>query len=809
VLATSTSTPLCTIEAARRFPIATTVQYGYAFADASGQRNAPATDKQAQSFRSVQTISPIAAPRTRLDFPASSPEKPMSAESKCPFPHMRKAQTNVSWWPNQLNLAMLHQHSSLSDPMVENFDYAAEFKTLDLDAVVADLHALMTDSQDWWPADYGHYGPLFIRMAWHAAGTYRIYDGRGGASAGEQRFAPLNSWPDNGNLDKARRLLWPIKQKYGKKLSWADLMILAGNVALESMGFKTFGFGGGRADIWEPQDIDWGPESAWLGDERYSGDRDLANPLAAVQMGLIYVNPEGPNGKPDPLGSARDIRETFKRMAMDDAETVALIAGGHTFGKAHGAGDAKHVSAEPEGANIEELGLGWRNSYESGIGAHTITSGLEGAWKPHPTTWDMGYFETLFGYEWELTKSPAGAQQWKPKNDAGNGTVEDAHDQSKRHAPMMLTSDLALRFDPAYEKISRRFMANPAEFADAFARAWFKLTHRDMGPITRYLGKLVPKETLIWQDPIPAVDHALVNAADVAALKKKILDSNVSVRELVTTAWASASTFRGSDSRGGANGARIRFAPQSGWEVNRPGELAGTLAKLEKIRADFNASAANGKKISLADLIVLGGSAAIEAAAKKAGYAITVPFAPGRMDASLDDTDVQSFSVLEPIGDAFRNYVRKGFENRTTELLVDKANLLKLTAPEMTVLVGGLRALDANWDGSKHGVLTKNPGALGNDFFVNLLDMRNAWQRVDGSDVVFEARDRTSGDVRWTATIADLVFGSNAQLRAIAEVYAASDGEEAFVHDFVDAWTKVMQLDRFDLPSRRSDESRM
>jgi len=724
----------------------------------------------------------------------------MTAESKCPFPSgARRAQSNAQWWPNQLNLAILHQHSSLSDPMIEDFDYAKEFQSLDLDAVIKDLHALMTDSQDWWPADYGHYGPLFIRMAWHSAGTYRIADGRGGASAGEQRFAPLNSWPDNGNLDKARRLLWPIKQKYGRKLSWADLMILAGNVALDSMGFKTFGFGGGREDIWEPQNIDWGPEAKWLGDERYSGDRELANPLAAVQMGLIYVNPEGPNGKPDPVGSARDIRETFARMAMNDEETVALVAGGHTFGKCHGAGDVKHVGAEPEGANIEQLGLGWANSLGGGHGAHAITSGLEGAWTPTPTKWDNGYFETLFGYEWELTKSPAGAHQWKPKGNTGADTVPDAHDPKKRHAPMMTTADLALRMDPAYEKISRHYMAHPKEFADAFARAWFKLTHRDMGPINRYLGPLVPKESLIWQDPVPAVDHPLVDAQDIAALKAKVLASGLSVPQLVNTAWASASTFRGSDKRGGANGARIRLAPQKDWEVNDPAALAKTLATLESIQKDFNAVQSGGKKISLADLIVLGGCAAIEAAAKKAGHDISVPFSPGRMDASLEHTDVHSFAVLEPVGDGFRNYVRKGFESSTSDLLVDKANLLNLTAPEMTVLVGGLRALDANAGHSQHGVFTKRPGTLTNDFFVNLLDMRTAWQKSASDGSVFEGRDRKTGEAKWTATVADLVFGSNAQLRALAEVYAASDGQAAFVHDFVEAWTKVMNLDRFDL----------
>jgi len=725
-------------------------------------------------------------------------------ESQCPFGGAaRKARTNAQWWPQQLDLSVLHQHSALSDPMVEDFDYAAEFKTLDLDAVMKDLTALMTDSQDWWPADYGHYGPLFVRMAWHSAGTYRIFDGRGGAGAGEQRFAPLNSWPDNGNLDKARRLLWPIKQKYGRKLSWADLMILAGNAALESMGFKTFGFGGGREDIWEPQNIDWGPEATWLGDERYSGERDLANPLAAVQMGLIYVNPEGPNGKPDPLASARDIRVTFARMAMDDEETVALIAGGHTFGKAHGAGDAKLVGAEPEGANIEQLGLGWHSTHASGVGAHAITSGLEGAWKPNPTTWDMGYFETLFGYEWELTKSPAGAHQWKPKNNGGANTVVDAHDPAKRHAPMMLTSDLALRFDPAYEKISRRYLANPAQFADAFARAWFKLTHRDMGPVTRYLGKLVPKETLIWQDPVPALDHALVDAADIAALKAKLRASGLSTRQLVTTAWASASTFRGSDKRGGANGARIRLAPQKDWEVNRPAELAQVLRTLDGIRQEFDAAQRDGKRISLADLIVLGGCAAIEAAAEKAGHPIVVPFTPGRTDATAEQTDVDAFAVLEPLADPFRNYVRRGFEARSAELLLDKANLLTLTAPETTVLLGGLRALEATAGDERHGVFTERGGTLSNDFFVNLLDMRTAWSRSASDTHVFEGRDRKTGAVKWTATLADLVFGSNAQLRAISEVYASSDANDVFVADFVRAWDKVMNLDRFDVKGRR------
>jgi catalase-peroxidase len=733
----------------------------------------------------------------------------MTTETQCPVHGAAKRpasarRSNSDWWPNALNVAALHQHSELSDPMVEDFDYAQEFKTLDLDAVVKDLTALMTDPQDWWPADYGHYGPLFIRMAWHAAGTYRIYDGRGGASAGEQRFAPLNSWPDNGNLDKARRLLWPIKQKYGRKLSWADLMILAGNVALESMGFKTFGFGGGREDIWEPEQTHWGSETEWLAtsdkeNSRYSGDRELANPLAAVQMGLIYVNPEGPDGKPDPLGSGRDIRETFKRMAMNDEETVALTAGGHTFGKAHGAGDAALVGVAPEGSNIEDLGLGWKNGYESGIGAHATTSGIEGAWKPNPTTWDNGYFETLFGYEWELTHSPAGAQQWKPKGNAGADTVIDAHDPNKRHAPMMTTADMAMRMDPAYEKISRRYMANPAEFADAFARAWYKLTHRDMGPKVRYLGKLVPTEELIWQDPVPAVDHPLVDAADIAAIKAKLLASGLSVSQLVNTAWASASTFRGSDLRGGANGARLRLAPQKDWAVNQPAELAKILATLEGIQKDFNANAAGGKKVSLADLIVLGGVAAIEAAAKQGGHDVTVPFTPGRMDTTQALTDVESFAVLEPVADGFRNYTRKGDEETTAELLIDKASLLNLTAPEMTALVGGLRALDANAAHTPHGVFTQRPGTLSNDFFVNLLDMRTVWKRSEADPHVFEGRDRKTGTPKWTATISDLVFGSNAQLRALAEVYASSDGEPLFVVDFIKAWTKVMNADRFDL----------
>ena len=726
--------------------------------------------------------------------------------SKCPFAGgarpevMAKTRSNADWWPNQLNLKILHQRSSLSDPMGEAFDYAAEFKTLDLHAVVKDLTKLMTDSQEWWPADYGHYGPFFIRMAWHAAGTYRIADGRGGAGMGSQRFAPLNSWPDNGNLDKARRLLWPIKQKYGRKLSWADLFVLTGNVALDSMGFKTFGFGGGRADIWEPEeDIYWGPEGKWLDDQRYRADRQLDNPLAAVQMGLIYVNPEGPNGNPDPLGSARDIRETFARMAMNDEETVALTAGGHTFGKAHGAASPTHVGPEPEGAPIEEQGLGWINSFGSGKGVHTITSGLEGAWTPNPIKWDNGYFETLFGYEWELTKSPAGAHQWKPKGSAGAGTVPDAHDPSRRHAPMMSTADMAMRMDPAYEKISRRFMANPQEFADAFARAWFKLTHRDMGPRVRYLGPLVPKEELIWQDPVPPVDHALIDAKDIAALKARVLASGVSITELVTTAWASASTFRGSDKRGGANGARIRLAPQKDWEANQPATLAKVLGALETIQREFNASA-GAKKVSLADLIVLGGCAAIEAAAKKAGHDVTVPFTPGRTDATQAQTDVASFAVLEPVADGFRNYVRKGLEEKVAELLIDRACLMTLTAPEMTVLVGGLRALGVSGGNACHGVFTKRPGTLSNDFFVNLLDMSTKWQRSATTPGVLEGRDRSgSGAVKWTGTVVDLVFGSNSQLRALAEVYASGDAKGTFVDDFIRAWDKVMMLDRFDV----------
>ena len=736
----------------------------------------------------------------------------MSNESKCPFPHGIQHQTmasggrgNRDWWPNQLNLDMLHQRSEKSDPMGADFDYAAEFKTLDLDAVVADLTALMTDSQDWWPADWGHYGGLFIRMAWHSAGTYRISDGRGGGGSGSQRFAPLNSWPDNGNLDKARRLLWPIKQKYGRKLSWADLMILAGNVALESMGFKTFGFAGGRPDIWEPEkDINWGAEAEWLAtsdkaNSRYSGDRQLANPLGAVQMGLIYVNPEGPDGNPDPVASGRDVRETFARMAMDDEETVALVAGGHTFGKAHGAGDPKLVGAEPEGGALEDQGLGWINAFESGRGVHTTTSGIEGAWKPNPTTWDNGYFDVLFGNEWVLSKSPAGAHQWTPKDAKPEQMIPDAHDPSKSHPPMMTTADLSLRMDPAYEKISRRFHADPAAFADAFARAWFKLTHRDMGPHARYLGKLVPAETLIWQDPAPAVDHALVDANDVAALKAKVLASGLTIPQLVSTAWASASTFRGSDKRGGANGARIRLAPQKDWEANQPAQLAKVLGVLEGIKRDFDASASGGKKVSLADLIVIAGNAAVEAAAKKGGHDVTVPFSPGRTDATEAQTDADSFAPLEPKVDGFRNYVAKGFEGSEAEMLIDRANLLTLSAPEMTVLVGGLRALDANVGGAKHGVFTLRPGTLSSDFFVNLLDMRTKWKRSETNTHVLEGRDRSSGELKWTGTVSDLVFGSNAQLRALAEVYAANDAQKMFVDHFLAAWTKVMNLDRFDL----------
>jgi catalase-peroxidase len=724
----------------------------------------------------------------------------MDDKTKCPFSSGTRAYTNRDWWPNQLDLQVLHQHSTLSDPMGEAFDYAKEFKSLDLNAVIKDLHALMTDSQEWWPADFGHYGPLFIRMAWHSAGTYRIGDGRGGAGAGQQRFAPLNSWPDNANLDKARRLLWPIKQKYGRKISWADLMILAGNVALESMGFKTFGFGGGRADVWEPeQDVNWGPEAKWLADERYSGDRDLEGHLGAVQMGLIYVNPEGPNGKPDPIAAARDIRETFARMAMNDEETVALIAGGHTFGKTHGAADATLVGPEPEGSDIEEQGLGWRSKYASGKAGDAITSGLEVTWTTTPTKWSNNFFQNLFGYEWELTKSPAGAHQWTPKNGAGAGTVPDAHDPSKRRAPSMLTTDLSLRLDPAYEKISRRFYEHPDQLADAFARAWFKLTHRDMGPIERYLGPLVPKEELLWQDPIPAIDHELVGEQDIAALKAKILASGLSVSELVSTAWASASTFRGSDKRGGANGARIRLAPQKDWDVNQPAELAKVLGKLEAIQKEFNAAQSGEKKVSLADLIVLGGSAAVEKAAKDAGLDVKVPFKPGRMDASQEQTDVESFAALEPTADGFRNYVRGTPRVSVEELLVDRAQLLTLTAPEMTVLVGGLRVLGANAGKSRYGVFTRKPETLTNDFFVNLLDMSTQWQPSAGSDGVYEGRDRKTNEVKWSGTRADLIFGSHSQLRALAEVYACADSKEKFVKDFVAAWTKVMNLDRFDL----------
>ena len=724
----------------------------------------------------------------------------MTSESKCPVTGGIRVHTNRDWWPNQLNLQVLHQHSTLSNPMSEAFDYAKEFKSLDLDAVIKDLHALMTDSQDWWPADYGHYGGLFIRMAWHSAGTYRIGDGRGGAGTGQQRFAPLNSWPDNANLDKARRLLWPIKQKYGRKISWADLLILAGNVALESMGFKTFGFGGGREDTWEPaQDIYWGPEGTWLADERYTGDRDLQNPLGAVQMGLIYVNPEGPNGKPDPVAAARDIRETFARMAMNDEETVALIAGGHTFGKTHGAGDAKLVGPEPEAASIEEQGLGWKSKFGTGKGADAITGGPEVIWTATPTKWDNSFFSNLFGYEWELTKSPADAYQWKPKNGAGAGTVPDPYDPSKRRTPSMLTTDLSLRLDPAYEKISRRFFENPDQFADAFARAWFKLTHRDMGPIARYLGPLVPKETLIWQDPIPAVDHPLIGEQDIAALKTKILASGLSVSELVSTAWASASTFRGSDKRGGANGARIRLAPQKDWDINQPAQLAKVLQTLEAIQKEFNASQSGGKKVSIADLIVLGGCAAIEKAAKDGGHDVKVPFTPGRMDASQDQTDAHSFAPLEPAADGFRNYLRGKQRLSAEELLVDRAQLLTLTAPEMTVLIGGLRVLGANAGQSTHGVFTKRPGTLTNDFFVNLIDMGTQWQPSAGSEGVYEGRDPKTNEVKWTGTRVDLIFGSQSQLRALSEVYTCADSKEKFVKDFVAAWTKVMDADRFDL----------
>ena len=730
----------------------------------------------------------------------------MDFDSKCPFAgNVTKntaagSQDNANWWPEQLNLKILHQHSNLSDPMDEKFDYAEEFKSLDLQAVVNDLTALMTDSQDWWPADYGHYGPFFVRMAWHAAGTYRIYDGRGGAGTGSQRFAPINSWPDNGNLDKARRLLWPIKQKYGRKLSWADLVVLTGNVALDSMGFNTFGFAGGRVDIWEPEDdIYWGPETTWLGNARYKGDRQLDQPLGAVQMGLIYVNPQGPDGNPDPLASARDIRETFARMAMNDEETVALTAGGHTFGKSHGAASESYKGPEPEGASIEEQGFGWSSSFGSGVGVHAITSGIEGAWTATPITWDNSYFDTLLGFEWELTKSPAGAHQWIPKNGAGADSVPDAHDPTKRHAPVMTTADMAMRVDPIYEKISRRFHANPAELADAFARAWYKLTHRDMGPITRYVGALVPKEELIWQDPIPALDHQLVDDADIASLKVKLLSSGLSISQLVNTAWACASTFRNSDKRGGANGARIRLAPQKDWQANQPAELAQILPKLEAVQQAFNSTQNNGKKISLADTIVLGGCAAIEVAAKNAGQDVKVPFSPGRMDASQAHTDVASFAVLEPTSDGFRNFIKPGVPVSAAELLIDKAQLMQLTAPEMTVLVGGMRVLNANVGQAKHGVFTKRPETLSNDFFVNLLDMSTKWQKSSSDANVFEGRDRKTGAVNWTGTVVDLVFGSNSQLRAIAEVYACGDSQEVFVQDFVNAWNKVMNLDRFDL----------
>jgi catalase-peroxidase len=724
----------------------------------------------------------------------------MDDTTKCPFSGGKRVPANRDWWPDQLDLGILHQQSNLSDPMGESFDYAKEFKSLDLNAVIKDLHAVMTDSQAWWPADFGHYGPLFIRMAWHSAGTYRIGDGRGGAGAGQQRFAPLNSWPDNANLDKARRLLWPVKQKYGRKLSWADLMILAGNVALESMGFKTFGFGGGRADVWEPeQDVNWGPEGKWLADERYSGERELHGHLGAVQMGLIYVNPEGPNGKPDPLAAARDIRETFARMAMNDEETVALIAGGHSFGKTHGAGDATLVGPEPEAGLIEEQGLGWSSKHATGIAGDAITSGIEVTWTTTPTKWSNNFFDNLFGFEWELTKSPAGAHQWTPKNGGGAGTVPDAHDPSKHHAPAMLTTDLALRLDPAYEKISRRFHQHPEQFADAFARAWFKLTHRDMGPVVRYLGPLVPKEELLWQDPIPAIDHELVSEQDITALKVKILASGLSVSELVSTAWASASTFRGSDKRGGANGGRIRLAPQKDWDVNEPAELTKVLGKLEAIQKEFNAAQKGDKKVSLADLIVLGGAAGVEKAAKDGGFDVKVPFKPGRMDASQAQTDAASFAALEPTVDGFRNYVRGKQVLPVEALLVDRAQLLTLTAPEMTALVGGLRVLGANTGKSKHGVFTKKPGTLSNDFFVNLLDMSAQWKPADGSDSVYEARDRKTHEVKWTGTRADLIFGSHSQLRALAEVYASSDAKEKFAKDFVAAWTKVMNLDRFEV----------
>ncbi|MEG3789350.1 catalase/peroxidase HPI [Lysobacter sp. CCNWLW3] len=724
----------------------------------------------------------------------------MSNEAKCPFNHTAGGGTsNRDWWPHQVNLKVLHQQTPLSDPMDPDFDYAKAFKSLDLQALKRDLTALMTDSQEWWPADFGHYGPLFIRMAWHSAGTYRIADGRGGAGAGQQRFAPLNSWPDNGNLDKARRLLWPIKQKYGNKISWADLMILTGNVALESMGFKTFGFAGGRADVWEPEEVYWGSETTWLGDQRYSGDRNLENPLGAVQMGLIYVNPQGPNGNPDPIAAARDIRDTFARMAMDDEETVALIAGGHTFGKTHGAGPESHVGREPEGGDIEQQGLGWASSYNSGIAGDAITSGLDVTWTSKPTQWSNEFFANLFGFEWELSKSPAGAHQWVAKDGAGAGTIPDAFDPNKRRPPTMLTTDLSLRFDPVYEKISRRFFENPDQFADAFARAWFKLTHRDMGPRARYLGPEVPAEALIWQDPVPAVDHPLIDDRDAAALKAKILASGLPISQLVSTAWASASSFRGSDKRGGANGARIRLAPQKDWEANQPAQLAKVLQTLEGIQRDFNAAQSGGKQVSLADLIVLAGCAGVEQAAKNAGHPVEVPFKAGRTDASQAQTDVDSFAVLEPIADGFRNYL-KGKVNVSSEaLLVDKAQLLTLTAPEMTALIGGLRVLDTNVGQTRHGVFTKRTDTLSNDFFVNLLDMATHWKAISDAKDVFEGRDRKSGELKWTATRADLIFGSHSQLRALAEVYASSDAQEKFVHDFVAAWTKVMNLDRFDL----------
>jgi catalase-peroxidase len=721
----------------------------------------------------------------------------MDDVTKCPFSGATKKFRNRDWWPSQLDIQVLHQHGPKSDPMGEAFDYAKEFESLDLDAVIKDLRALMTDSQEWWPADFGHYGGLFIRMAWHSAGTYRVTDGRGGASGGQQRFAPLNSWPDNANLDKARRLLWPVKQKYGRKISWADLMVLTGNVALESMGFKTFGFAGGRVDVWEPEELYWGPEGTWLGDERYSGERQLARPLGAVQMGLIYVNPEGPNGNPDPVAAARDIRETFARMAMNDEETVALIAGGHTFGKTHGAGDPSFLGPEPEGGAIEDQGLGWKSKHGTGFGADTITGGPEVTWSQTPTRWSNHFFDNLFNNEWELTKSPAGAQQWKAKGAAA--TIPDAHDKSNKHVPTMLTTDLSLRFDPAYEKISRRFYENPDQFADAFARAWFKLTHRDMGPVQRYLGPLAPKEILLWQDPIPAVDHVVIDERDAAALKAKILDSGLSVSELVSAAWASASTFRGSDKRGGANGGRIRLAPQKDWKVNQPAQLGKVLQKLEAIQKDFNGSQPGGKKVSIADLIVLGGNAAVEKAARDGGNAVQVPFTPGRMDASQEQTDVESFSHLEPLQDGFRNYLSGDEFMVAEEGLVDRAQLLTLTAPEMSVLLGGLRVLDTNWDQSKHGVFTDKPGTLTNDFFVNLLDMRTQWQPVAGQDGVYEGVDRKSGKAKWTGTRVDLIFGSHSQLRALGEAYGCADMREKFVKDFVAAWTKVMNLDRFDV----------